>query len=61
LKNISNACRLVFEPYYRYWNIKVSKTDSIVKTETGNLNKIITVVEPANNSSEYGIKVGVEF
>jgi len=61
LKNISNACRLVFEPYYRYWNIKVSKPDSIVKTETGNLQKIITVVEPGNNSSEYGIKVGVEF
>lgn len=60
-KKISTACNLVFAPYLRYWNINVSKSSSIVDTDVLNNTKTITVVEPANLSTEYGVKVAVEF
>jgi len=60
-KKIDNAYAIVFEPYYRYWNIKVSNPDSVVITDSQLNQKTITVVEPANNSSESGIKVELNF
>ena len=61
IKKIGNAYRLLFEPFCRYWNIKESKPDSIIVTDAAHVQKTVTVVEPANNSTEYGIKVGLEF
>jgi hypothetical protein len=61
MKRINDTYCFLFEPYCRYWNIKQSRTDSITVTDSENKQKIITVVEPVNNSTEYGIKVGLIF
>lgn len=48
---------LVFEPFVRYWNI--------AKSEDSNVTYSGTIVgygyEPKNNTTEYGIKIGVSF
>jgi len=61
MRRINNAYCLSFEPYCRYWNIKTSKADSIIVTDSDNKKKTISVVEPANTSTEYGIKAGLRF
>ncbi|MBL8013163.1 MAG: autotransporter domain-containing protein [Candidatus Omnitrophica bacterium] len=47
---------LVFEPYYRYWDIE----DSNVSTGVGGL-FIVSGMEPANTSQEYGLRLGAIF
>lgn len=61
MKRISDTYCLVFEPYCRYWNIKESRPDSIIVTDAETKQKTITVVEPSNNSTEYGIMIGLRF
>lgn len=48
---------LVIEPFIRYWNIKQSDTASI--TFTGVI--MGYGYEPKNNSTEYGLKIGMKF
>ena len=48
---------LVFEPFIRYWNIKQSELSSVTFSGT-----IVGVgYEPANHSTEYGIRVTARF
>jgi len=48
---------LVLEPFIRYWNIKQSDTKAV--TFTGVI--IGYGYEPKNNSTEYGLKIGMRF
>jgi hypothetical protein len=61
MKRINNAYCLLFEPYCRYWHIKASKPDSITIIDSNINQRTISVVEPANTSTEYGIKAGLIF
>lgn len=49
-----------FGPFFRYWNIDRSDVDTVVVTE-GTSTSSVGFVEPANNSSEYGMAVSVSF
>lgn len=51
-KHLDNSAILSFEPFVRYWNIDVS--EMVVSGAYG-------VVEPKNNSTEYGIRIALEF
>ncbi len=44
------------EPYFRFWNIDQSKSQSIVLNGTA-----YQVVEPKNNTTEIGSKFGIQF
>ena len=44
------------EPFFRYWHIQ----DSEVTTAVGNV-YALTGLEPDNNTTEYGVKLGVAF
>lgn len=46
-----------FEPFIRYWNIDDSEVSAI--TFSGSI--VGSGVEPKNNSTEYGVKLGVQF
>ena len=47
---------LLITPYIRYWHIKQSKIES-----NSNQYYIVTGYEPKNNSTEIGVRLGVEF
>jgi len=47
----------IFEPFVRYWNIAKSKDSNV--TYSGTI--VGYGYEPKNNTTEYGIKVGVSF
>lgn len=51
-KQLDNSSILSFEPFIRYWNIDVS--EMVVSGS-------YLVVEPKNNSTEYGIRIALEF
>ncbi|MBF0503815.1 MAG: hypothetical protein HQL14_01815 [Candidatus Omnitrophica bacterium] len=46
----------LISPYIRYWNVKTSKTAT-----ASNQNAWVKGYEPANTSTEIGLKLGVEF
>jgi hypothetical protein len=51
---------VAFEPFLRYWNIGASRTASFIRTDgTGSHTAIAW--EPANHSTEYGLKVSLVF
>ena len=45
-----------FEPFFRYWDIKDSTTDSVTN---GIL--VVSGLEPENNTAEYGFKLGIQY
>ncbi len=47
---------LVVEPYFRYWSID----DSDTETAAGSV-FVVTGLEPENNSTEYGVRLGAMF
>lgn len=47
---------LFFEPFFRYWRIH----DSEVTTAVGN-DYVVTGLEPDNNTTEYGVKLGLQY
>lgn len=47
---------LFFEPFFRYWRIH----DSEVTTTVGN-DYAVTGLEPDNNTTEYGVKFGLQY
>ncbi|VAX34977.1 hypothetical protein MNBD_UNCLBAC01-718, partial [hydrothermal vent metagenome] len=53
----SNNMDFYFEPFIRYWNIE----DSEISTLTYNGVAVGFGLEPNNNSTEYGIKLGATF
>lgn len=57
VKRRSERFDVVFEPFIRYWNIDDS--DSSIITYSGTV--IGYGYEPKNNSTEYGIRLAVEF
>ncbi|MEI8033556.1 MAG: hypothetical protein WCH05_09450 [Chlorobiaceae bacterium] len=60
-KQLGASSSLGIEPFFRYWSIGRSATDSVVVTDAAGAGTTVTVVEPANSSSEYGIKVLFSF
>ena len=51
-----NPFSLVVEPYIRYWDIQDSDTATVAGSSF-----LVTGLEPANNSTEYGIRLGAIF
>lgn len=60
-KKIGNASLLSFEPFFRYWNINDSELARYKATSELVVHDSSGIIEPQNNSKEYGIKVGLEF
>ena len=57
-RTMTETVDLVFEPYFKYWNIDASdiKSITISGTPTG-----LAGQEPANHSTEYGMNLGLHF
>ena len=57
------------EPFFRYWHIDASDTKQYTSSDDGNITWYwdqfhtlpITGIEPENDTTEYGIKAGVQF
>ncbi len=60
-KKIGSASLLSFEPFFRYWNINNSDLAREKETSALVVNGSSGIIEPANNSKEYGLKIGLEF
>ena len=50
-----NGFNIIFSPYVRYWNIKQSK----IQTAANDFGEVVGM-EPANNSTEIGARLGVQ-
>ncbi len=53
----SHIVDFLFEPFIRYWRIKNSEVDSAV----GPTGVTVTGYEPDNNTTEFGLKLGVQY
>ncbi len=53
---VGNGLDLFLEPFFRYWRIHDSDRTTAVGTGV-----IVTGLEPDNNTSEYGVKLGLEY
>ena len=60
-KKIGSSSLLSFEPFFRYWNINNSELARDKETSALIVNGSSGIIEPANNSKEYGLKIGLEF
>ena len=47
-------------PYYKYWNIQQSQTNTATITQNG-ASVSASVYEPANTTNEFGIKIAYRF
>lgn len=47
-------------PYFEYWNIANSKRDTTFATKAGT-DYLVTVIEPKNRTTEFGVKVNYRF
>ncbi len=60
-KNIGKGTFLSVEPFVRYWNINTSELARDKETSALVVNGSSGIIEPQNNSTEYGLRVGLEF
>ena len=64
LKRDCQHVELFFEPFVRYWSIRDSEASPIIYDDapiTDEYGNVFVGIEPQNNSTEYGIKLGLNF
>lgn len=58
---VSGSASVAFEPFFRYWNIGVSRVDYSRETDADGHSSAESYVEPANHSTEYGLNAMLAF